>query len=150
MHPKITLLFSKIFTEIIKEKMKNSGYKKVFLFSPSHEGKIYALWTGLLLKADKIDITFDFNEYDENAFKVAMDISKDTGFTLAYRWAVEMSKKEYEKDKKVINYNIYKIINNNIDNFLNKEFNLILTIMERNMEEKGKMDFNREILQFIK
>lgn len=115
--PKMALLFAKLFAERIKKKRNKNG---VFIFSPSPKGGVLALWTAYLLKKEGINVYFDVNilKRDKDLYKVAIDTSIDTGFTLTYKWCIERNKKFDETE---------------IQN-IEKEFD-ILTIVKREGEE---------------
>ncbi len=128
---KATLFIAKLFANKIKESYKG---KKVFIFSPSSEGQVIALWTAFLLKLQDIDVYLNIdtikknNIKEENLFKVAIDISLDTGFTLAYRWCMENNKPfKVEDIKDKISW-----------------FDLILTLVKR--DEGKKLTLDRQII----
>ncbi|MCL4400572.1 hypothetical protein M1316_01180 [Candidatus Parvarchaeota archaeon] len=77
------------FAEDIERVIKNNKNKtkRVLLFSPSNEGRILMFMTAFLLKMDDIDVGLTKQSWKEwrekNNLKVSIDLSENTGFTLA-------------------------------------------------------------------
>jgi hypothetical protein len=81
---------------------EDSGKDSVLLYSPSAEGRVLALITALLLKLEGKQVKFYKSNDDESdnktALKIAIDISIDTGFTLAYEWCMDVNKPFIKED----------------------------------------------------
>jgi len=60
---------------------------KVFLFSPSQEGRVLAMLTAFWLKMDGIAVYFRI-ECVDNVFRVLIDLTEVTGFTAYRNWGL--------------------------------------------------------------
>ncbi len=114
------------FKFIIKEMMTDKNKDSVLLFSPSPEGRVLALITSLLIKLDGGKVIFS-SKSNASYLNVAIDISIDTGFTLAYESRMHQNASFRKED---------------IRSYLNT-FDKILTIMYR---ENGNLKVSEELL----
>ncbi len=107
---------------LLKEKETNT----TFIFSPSPEGKVLALLTSFLLKIDGRKVKLKYpNEHTPNnenskIIKIAIDLSIDTGYTLASQWCAE----------KGVPFRVEKV------NDILEEFDMVFTIFKRDKETK--------------
>lgn len=78
----------KKFVNTILEKLEVNSRKKIFLFSPSDDGAILCLMTAFILKIlDKeVFLTNELPVHNNDLFLVAVDITFETGFSLAACW----------------------------------------------------------------
>ena len=84
------------FRDIVMRKCPDKT-KKIELFSPSENGEVLAMMTGLLLRLKGYSVKFLYNNIQVNrssSYYVSIDLSITTGFSVDYRWSI-LSEKEY-------------------------------------------------------
>lgn len=111
------------FKNIIEQSIVKNGKKDVFLFSASPEGEVLSLFTGFLLRLSNVNVTFKSPDTEllQKTTKVAIDLTHNTGFSLASRWGI-FSEGRFDKAQ--------------IDR-LNSDFDLILAICGRDFKAKN-------------
>lgn len=97
------------FCERILRKIKETGKNRVFLYSPSPEGRVLSLLTGLFLKLKNVSVSYQVEAY-ENSLTVLIDLTLVTGFTAAHHW------------------NLYRDSKNSSSRNLESRFDLLLSL----------------------